>query len=164
MIATHTCARAHTHTHTHKILPGLFNRPITLLFSLAWKNKSLVNSFRPGVFKKRGKAVFLDSVLDHLTVDITCFSLGIWQPSEQPVICQPVWRQTGGPPLLAEMFNKDQVKLLVTERLSAAAEEIFSIFEQTVKEYEETVIRLKQEIEEQRRLAGWKGNGMQGLL
>nr|XP_046240485.1 uncharacterized protein LOC124056750 isoform X2 [Scatophagus argus] len=54
------------------------------------------------------------------------------------------------------MFKTDKLKALVSERLTAAAEEILSIFEQTVKEYEEIVFRSKQELDQQRRLAGWK--------
>lgn len=56
------------------------------------------------------------------------------------------------------MFKPDEIKALVNERLTAAAEEIFSIFEQTIKEYEEIAFRSKQEIDQQRRLDGWKGN------
>lgn len=81
--------------------------------------------------------------------------------SEQSVCCQPVRKRTGGPLSPAEMFKTDQLKALVSERLTAAAEEIFSIFEQTIKEYEETVFRSKQEIEQQRRQSGWKGNNTQ---
>ncbi|XP_070822552.1 endothelial zinc finger protein induced by tumor necrosis factor alpha-like [Chaetodon trifascialis] len=54
------------------------------------------------------------------------------------------------------MFRTDKLKALVNERLTAAAEELFSIFEQTIKEYEETVFRLKQEVDQQRRRAGGK--------
>ncbi|TKS69992.1 Zinc finger protein [Collichthys lucidus] len=53
------------------------------------------------------------------------------------------------------MLNRDKLKALVSERLSAAAEEIFSIFEQTIRDYEETVSRSKQELDQQRRLQGW---------
>lgn len=52
------------------------------------------------------------------------------------------------------MFKTDEIKALVTERLTAAAEDIFSIFEQTLKEYEEAVFRSKQKIDQQRRLKG----------
>ncbi|KAJ4947370.1 hypothetical protein JOQ06_009405 [Pogonophryne albipinna] len=55
------------------------------------------------------------------------------------------------------MFKTEKLKALVNERLKAAAEEIFSIFETTIKDYEENVWRSKQEIEQQRRsLAGCK--------
>lgn len=85
-------------------------------------------------------------------------------PSEQPVFCQPVRRiqgtvrQTGGLLSSAEMFKTEKLKALVNERLKAAAEDIFSIFETTIKDYEEIVFRSKQEVDQQRRrLAGWKG-------
>lgn len=55
------------------------------------------------------------------------------------------------------MFKTDELKALVSERLTAAAEEIFSIFEKSIKEYEEIVFLSKQEIKHQRQLAGWKG-------
>lgn len=54
------------------------------------------------------------------------------------------------------MFKTDELKALVSERLTAAAEEIFSIFEKSIKEYEEIVFLSKQEIKHQRQLAGWK--------
>ncbi|XP_040895543.1 zinc finger protein 32-like [Toxotes jaculatrix] len=54
------------------------------------------------------------------------------------------------------MFKTGQLKALVNERLKAAAEEIFSLFEQTLKDYEEEVFRSKQEIDQQRGLVGWK--------
>ncbi|XP_054475389.1 gastrula zinc finger protein XlCGF57.1-like [Anoplopoma fimbria] len=47
------------------------------------------------------------------------------------------------------MFKKDKLKALVNQRLQAAAEEIFSIFETTIKDYEEIVYRSKQEAEQQ---------------
>ncbi|XP_074522897.1 uncharacterized protein LOC141788012 [Halichoeres trimaculatus] len=50
------------------------------------------------------------------------------------------------------MFKTDELKALVRERLTAAAEEIFNIFEKTLKEYEETVFRSKQQQEQQRGL------------
>lgn len=62
---------------------------------------------------------------------------------------------------LAEMSETEKLKTLVNARLTVAAEEIFSIFEQTIQEYEKTVIRLRQEIDQQQRLAGWKGKGTQ---
>ncbi|XP_074469153.1 uncharacterized protein LOC141754153 [Sebastes fasciatus] len=57
------------------------------------------------------------------------------------------------------MFKTEKLKALVNERLKAAAEEIFSIFETTIKDYEEIVFRSKQEVDQQqqqqqRRLAG----------
>lgn len=52
------------------------------------------------------------------------------------------------------MFKTDEIKALVTERLTAAAEDIFNIFEQTLKEYEEVVFRSKQKIDQQRTLKG----------
>ncbi|XP_030269492.1 zinc finger protein 84-like isoform X1 [Sparus aurata] len=54
------------------------------------------------------------------------------------------------------MFKTDKLKAFVNERLSAAADEIFSLFDQTIKEYEEAVFRSKQEVDHQRRRAGWK--------
>ncbi|XP_039987002.1 zinc finger and SCAN domain-containing protein 2-like [Xiphias gladius] len=54
------------------------------------------------------------------------------------------------------MFKTEQLKALVNERLKAAAEEIFSLFEQTLKDYEEEVFRSKQELDQRRGLAGWK--------
>ncbi|XP_029283755.1 zinc finger protein 771-like [Cottoperca gobio] len=49
------------------------------------------------------------------------------------------------------MFKKEKLKALVNERLKAAAEEIFSMFETTLKDYEEIVFRSKQEIDQHRR-------------
>ncbi|XP_035507979.1 zinc finger protein 32-like [Morone saxatilis] len=51
------------------------------------------------------------------------------------------------------MFKIDKLKALVSERLTAAAEDIFNLFEQTIKEYEQ--LRSK-DVDQQRRLAGWK--------
>ena len=63
------------------------------------------------------------------------------------------------------MFKTDKLKALVSERLTAAAEDIFSLFEQTIKEYEEIVVRSKQEVDQQqRRLAGRKGTDTQLTL
>lgn len=53
------------------------------------------------------------------------------------------------------MFKTDEIKALVNERLTVAAEEIFSIFEQTIKEYEEIASRSKQELDHQR--GQWQG-------
>ncbi|KAI3377817.1 hypothetical protein L3Q82_008955 [Scortum barcoo] len=78
-------------------------------------------------------------------------------PSEQSVRCQSVRKRTGAPLPPADMFKTDKLKALVGERLTAAAEEIFCIFEQTLKEYEETVFRSKRDIEQQqRRQSGWR--------
>ncbi|KAF0024073.1 hypothetical protein F2P81_022875 [Scophthalmus maximus] len=44
------------------------------------------------------------------------------------------------------------LRLLITQRLSAAAEEIFGVFGRTIAEYEEEISRSKLEIERQRRL------------
>lgn len=79
--------------------------------------------------------------------------------TQRALLSQPVRVQTGRRLSSAEMFKPDEIKALVSERLTAAAEEIFSIFEQTIKEYEEIAFRSKQEIDQQRRLDGWKGNG-----
>ncbi|XP_042344865.1 zinc finger protein 397-like [Plectropomus leopardus] len=56
------------------------------------------------------------------------------------------------------MFKTEKLKALVNERLKAAAEEIFSIFETALREYEEVVFLSKEDVEQQRgRLSGWKG-------
>ncbi|XP_049421610.1 histone-lysine N-methyltransferase PRDM9-like [Epinephelus fuscoguttatus] len=56
------------------------------------------------------------------------------------------------------MFKTEKLKALVNERLKAAAEEIFSLFETTLKDYEEIVLRSQQEVDQQRRrLTGWRG-------
>ena len=51
------------------------------------------------------------------------------------------------------MFKTEKLKALVNERLKAAAEEIFSIFETTIKDYEEIVFRSKQEVDQQQQEA-----------
>lgn len=61
------------------------------------------------------------------------------------------------------MFKTQQLKALVNERLKAAAEEIFSLFERTIKDYEDEVFRSQQQQQQQRidpqpRAAGCKGN------
>ncbi|KAG7236009.1 hypothetical protein INR49_001407 [Caranx melampygus] len=62
------------------------------------------------------------------------------------------------------MFKTEQLKALVNERLMAAAEEIFSLFERTIKDYEDEVFRSKQQqqqqqhIDHQPRPAGWKAH------
>ncbi|XP_056878314.1 zinc finger protein 28-like [Takifugu flavidus] len=50
------------------------------------------------------------------------------------------------------MFKADKIKALVNKRLSTAAEEIFNLFVQTIKEYEEIVFQSQQELERQRRM------------
>lgn len=58
------------------------------------------------------------------------------------------------------MFKTEKLKALVNDRLQAAAEEIFSLFEEAVRDYEKEMFRSKQELEQQQqRLAGWKGKG-----
>ncbi|XP_062284065.1 zinc finger protein 664-like [Scomber scombrus] len=52
------------------------------------------------------------------------------------------------------MFKIEQLKTLVNERLQAAAEEIFSLFEKTIKDYEEEVFRSKQQTEQHGPLVG----------
>nr|XP_040017990.1 zinc finger protein 835-like [Gasterosteus aculeatus aculeatus] len=55
------------------------------------------------------------------------------------------------------MLKRHQLKALVNERLEAAAEEIFRIFETTIRDYEAIVLRSKQEVDQQQsRLAGGK--------
>ncbi|XP_061597735.1 zinc finger protein 775-like [Cololabis saira] len=50
------------------------------------------------------------------------------------------------------MSKIDMLRLLITQRLTAAAEEIFGVFGRTLAEYEEEISRSKLEIERQRRL------------
>ncbi|KAM7406260.1 hypothetical protein PAMP_000648 [Pampus punctatissimus] len=83
----------------------------------------------------------------------------MWQPSEKSVCCEPVGIRSGGLLSTAEMFKTEKLKALVNERLKAAAEEIFSLFEKTIKDYEEEVFRSKQETQHQRLLAERKSNG-----
>ncbi|CAI5645759.1 zinc finger protein 397 [Oreochromis niloticus] len=55
------------------------------------------------------------------------------------------------------MFKTEKLRAVVNERLQAAAEEIFNLFEEAVRDYEKEVFRSKQEVEQQRRsLAEWK--------
>ncbi|XP_034043272.1 uncharacterized protein LOC117525503 isoform X4 [Thalassophryne amazonica] len=54
------------------------------------------------------------------------------------------------------MYKTEKLKALVNERLKAAAEEIFSLFEKTIQDYQEEVFRSKQEIDSRRRLVGCK--------
>ncbi|TNN52651.1 hypothetical protein EYF80_037161 [Liparis tanakae] len=75
------------------------------------------------------------------------------QLDDQLFVEVPVRKQTAGPPSPAEMFKTDKLKALVNERLKAAAEEIFRIFETTIQDYEEIVVRSKQEADQQRRKA-----------
>lgn len=44
------------------------------------------------------------------------------------------------------------LRLLINQRLTAAAEEIFEVFGRTIAEYEEEISRSKMEIDRQRRL------------
>lgn len=92
-----------------------------------------------------------------MTDEIASLSRDIWRPGRQPVSFKTTRTRSGGPLSPANMFKTDKLKALVSERLTAAAEEVFSIFEQTIKEYEEAVFRSKQQIDHQRSLAGWKG-------
>lgn len=91
-----------------------------------------------------------------------CGDLAIFDPSiGVPTILTPADRPRGPSASdeslsSARMFKADEIKALVNKRLSAAAEEIFSIFVQTIKEYEEIVVRSQQELERQRRM-GWRG-------
>uniref|UniRef100_UPI0037E9A053 oocyte zinc finger protein XlCOF6.1-like n=1 Tax=Semicossyphus pulcher TaxID=241346 RepID=UPI0037E9A053 len=62
------------------------------------------------------------------------------------------------------MFQTDQLRALVNERLTAAAEEIFSIFEKTLKDYEEAILRSKQEGDPQRSLDGLTAPLQQSVL
>ncbi|XP_033950285.1 zinc finger protein 771-like [Pseudochaenichthys georgianus] len=50
------------------------------------------------------------------------------------------------------MSKIEMLRLLITQRLTAAAEEIFGVFGRTIAEYEEEISRSKLEIERQRRL------------
>ncbi|XP_029983955.1 zinc finger protein 32-like [Sphaeramia orbicularis] len=52
------------------------------------------------------------------------------------------------------MLKTEQLRALVNERLRAAAEEIFRLFEKSIQDYEEEVLRTKQELERQLRLKG----------
>lgn len=51
-----------------------------------------------------------------------------------------------------KMSKIEMLRLLISQRLTAAAEEIFGAFGRTVAEYEEEISRFKLEIERQRRL------------
>lgn len=50
------------------------------------------------------------------------------------------------------MSKVEMFRLFATQRLTAAAEEIFGLFERTAAEYEEQLHRSKQENEKQRKL------------
>ncbi|XP_041867517.1 zinc finger and BTB domain-containing protein 49-like [Melanotaenia boesemani] len=50
------------------------------------------------------------------------------------------------------MSKIEMLRLLINQRLTAAAEEIFGVFGRTIAEYEEEISRSKQEIDRQRRL------------
>lgn len=52
----------------------------------------------------------------------------------------------------AEMSKIEMLRLLINQRLTAAAEEIFGVFGRTIAEYEEEISRSKLEIDRQRRL------------
>ncbi|XP_030581468.1 zinc finger protein 501-like [Archocentrus centrarchus] len=54
------------------------------------------------------------------------------------------------------MFKTEKLKALVNERLQAAAEEIFNLFEEAVRDYEKEIFRSKEVEQQQRRMAGWK--------
>ncbi len=55
-------------------------------------------------------------------------------------------------PAAAEMSKIEMLRLLINQRLTAAAEEIFGVFGRTIAEYEEEISRSKLEIDRQRRL------------
>lgn len=50
------------------------------------------------------------------------------------------------------MSKIEMLRLLINQRLTAAAEEIFGVFGRTIAEYEEEISRSKVEIDRQRRL------------
>eukprot|EP00064_Thunnus_orientalis_P026222 superscaffoldBa00015842_g26713 len=50
------------------------------------------------------------------------------------------------------MSKIEMLRLLINQRLTAAAEEIFGVFGRTIAEYEEQISRYKLEIQRQRRL------------
>ena len=50
------------------------------------------------------------------------------------------------------MSKLELLRLLITQRLTEAAEEIFGVFGRTMAEYEEEISRSKLEIDRQRRL------------
>jgi len=50
------------------------------------------------------------------------------------------------------MSQIEMLRLLITQRLTAAAEEIFGVFGRTIAEYEDEISRSKMEISRQRRL------------
>lgn len=56
------------------------------------------------------------------------------------------------PQTAAEMSKIEMLRLLINQRLTAAAEEIFGVFGRTIAEYEEEISRSKLEIDRQRRL------------
>lgn len=82
--------------------------------------------------------------------------LSIWQPARS-LRCARQDTDSVRPPCAAEMLKRHQLKALVNERLEAAAEAIFRIFETTIRDYEAIVLRSKQEVDQQQsRLAGGK--------
>lgn len=54
--------------------------------------------------------------------------------------------------LVFKMSKIEMLRLLINQRLTAAAEEIFGVFGRTIAEYEEEISRSKLEIDRQRRL------------
>ncbi|XP_023129063.1 zinc finger and SCAN domain-containing protein 12-like [Amphiprion ocellaris] len=63
----------------------------------------------------------------------------------------PVYRQSAAP--TASVMSKiEMLRLLINQRLTAAAEEIFEVFGRTIAEYEEEISRSRLEIDRQRRL------------
>ncbi|KAI9523176.1 hypothetical protein NQZ68_030524, partial [Dissostichus eleginoides] len=54
--------------------------------------------------------------------------------------------------MIESMSKVDMLRLVVSERLTAAALEIFGLFERTVAEYEEQLCRSKEENERHRKL------------
>lgn len=50
------------------------------------------------------------------------------------------------------MSQIEMLRLLITQRLTAAAEEIFGVFGRTIADYEEQISRSELEISRQRRL------------
>lgn len=53
---------------------------------------------------------------------------------------------------MANVSKIEMLRLLINQRLTAAAEEIFGVFGRTIAEYEEEISRSKVEIDRQRRL------------
>lgn len=53
---------------------------------------------------------------------------------------------------MANVSKIEMLRLLINQRLTAAAEDIFRVFGRTIAEYEEEISRSKVEIDRQRRL------------